>query len=177
MARSDTVFAGTIRQLTRGEFYKTNAHQFYIACQFSPSGPKSLYISHGTKLPLVSFSGDIVVCHHSKTTGIETISAIYDQEAKSIGKAIANNIIKDLDKMTKEHGVVPDLPDYFYGPYESTPHFPFENSNELLRYFSGHGLLMKNSTVWTYQKDKVTIDDMIALRETLKKQGWKGGSG
>ncbi|TWU14617.1 hypothetical protein CA54_34860 [Symmachiella macrocystis] len=122
--------------------------------------------------PKIEFDWHGKLEHDSTTTGIGSSAAKYKLVAEDIAKQIADAMVKHFDGLREKHSMLPPLPNYFYPDFKETEPLTFlENHNaELL--FSGHGLMNRNQSVWTFQADEPPQDLLRAISDELATQGW-----
>ena len=123
--------------------------------------------------PIIGLSMNISVTHKSKTTGIESSSAVYSDEAASISKAISEQLVKTITKTASEGLRAASLPANFYGPYEPASTLPLEESTTVIRKLSGYGLMKHNQTTWLLTDPRPAPTVITNLQAALVQDGWK----
>ncbi len=137
-------------------------------------GVDHLDFPYNFHIPLVDLSQNITVNYKGVISGIESGSAVHDDEAKAIGKSICDQLLKPLTKTADENGLLPRMPDAFYGKYAPAPTMPFEANREVISKLSGCGFLFHNMTIWSYRDERPMHEAMQAVQNALEKEGWNG---
>ncbi len=143
-----------------------------IVCTAGAADLESEY--HAISTPIIGLSMNISVAHKSKTTGVESSSAVYDDEAASISTAISEQLVKTITKTASEGLRAAPLPATFYGPYEPAPALPLEESTTAIRKLSGYGLMKHNQTTWLLTDPRPASTVLTNLQAALVQEGWKG---
>ena len=125
--------------------------------------------------PIINYSIDLNLTHKSETIGYE--SRKYDLAAKDIAKQIKNELEKNLKKWQEKHGLLPDIPEDFYGKYKNNvlPE-PFDTF-ELTKLYAYSGLIKHNETFWRMDVAEDVVEQLIQLLEQMEELGWKKISG
>lgn len=146
-----------------------------VTCSGNPlGGNRHLHFTYNFDIPLIRHSENITVNYQGKTTGLESRSAVYDDEAKAISKHITDQLTKTFSKIAGDTDILPRVPNDFYGPYAPTPKMPFEQNHEVVRKISGCGLLVHNLTIWNYRDKRPSHEALQAAKTALETEGWKG---
>lgn len=122
--------------------------------------------------PNIEFDWHSKLEHDSTTTGIGSSAAKYKLAAENIAKQISDALVKHLDGLRKKHGSSPAIPDQFYPAIQETESLPFLEKWNAELLFSGHGLMNRNQSVWTFQSDTPPNDVLRAVAEELATLDW-----
>ncbi|MFA9480388.1 hypothetical protein ACERK3_19120 [Phycisphaerales bacterium AB-hyl4] len=121
--------------------------------------------------PLVGFRVRSTLNHHSLTRGLETAAARYTLAINSIAEQLADGLRKELSSLAGKQGLLPALPDAFYG--QATPlatDLPLIAADGVPP-LGNPGLLLHHDTMWATVVDRP--DDAIeAQRALLEAAGW-----
>ncbi|MDI6448734.1 PLD nuclease N-terminal domain-containing protein [Anaerobaca lacustris] len=121
--------------------------------------------------PRLNFSLRIEMRHTSSTTGYESVR--YTMAAGNIAKDLGEQIAKTLGQWRDKHGLLPELPDDFYGSY---------GANELpeplkalapVPLCSYSGLLTHNETFYQFALAGEVVETIKDMRDAMVASGWK----
>ncbi len=138
----------------------------------SDTAVKSGYSSINNKTPpLINYSLNIEISHRSETTGYE--SERYNMAAKDIAKQICKELEKNLKNWQGKFGLLPEIPDYFYGKY--TPYEMPEplKSLEAKLLYSYNGLMKNNETILQLNTTGDAVEQLKQLQQQMINLGWK----
>lgn len=129
------------------------------------------YYHDAHSVPLLDFNLQLQMSHTSTTTGYESVR--YALAARNIAKDMGEQVAKAFDQWRDKYGLLPELPDAFYGEY-TTNEIP-----EPLRRFgptslgSYAGLLTHNETYLRFTVAEEPVKPMEELRDAMMAIGWK----
>ena len=135
-----------------------------------PWEPKS-HTFDGRSVPQVMFGVKSTLDHKSTTRGFETHK--YQMALQNICKQIMESWQTHLDKWREEYGIIPELPEYFYGeglPFELPGEFAVFEPEVM---FSGPGLWRHQEAFWRGMIDgERKLEIYEQLKASLQEQGW-----
>ena len=137
----------------------------------------SSYEFHGMSPPVLNFNMQSTLEHTSKMNGYESRQAKYTQQADSISQQFTEAIDKQFKQWINKFGLMPKLPDVFYGKYEPAPEFAFLAERNAMIAMARYGLMQKNRTIWQYKDQRPTREALTAIADELKAGDWQGGDG
>ncbi len=143
-----------------------------IGADVGPAPFRSTHYSQDARTPpLFNFNLRIQMSHTSTTTGYESVR--YTMAAQNIAKDLGEQIGKTLGQWQDKHGLLPELPDRFYGAYVVNE-FP-EPLKELEPVLLGSytGLLKHNETYLQFTVADEPVEAITALRDAMTASGWK----
>ena len=123
--------------------------------------------------PVLNFNLQIDLEHTSRTTGYE--SHRYTLAGRNIAEQLSEALIKSLKGWQDKHGLLPDIPEGFYGDYTPTelPEPLMKLNPQIVCSYSG---LMKHSD--TFHRLAIRPDRIDTLSESvdqMKSLGWRTG--
>ena len=124
-----------------------------------------------TTPPLVQFHWDGRLEHKSTMRGLETPR--YRSVAEDMAKEFGNSLSNTLVKMSLDHGALPVLPDYLYGPFHPAATPAFLEKLRAKQAFSYFGLLTHNETFWKFQLGRNPAPRLQAIVDQLMAEQWK----
>ncbi len=121
--------------------------------------------------PLLELNLQIDMKHTSTTTGYESVR--YTLAARNIAKDLGQQIAKPLGQWRDKYGLLPELPDEFYGAY--VPHGIPSPLQELKPVLLGSyaGLLTHNETYLEFALTDESVQAMRELHDAMTASGWK----
>ena len=137
--------------------------------------PKYHHIGRGNT-PTMNFSMNAHLEHSSVFKGFESQQWKYKQQSINIAQQFIDTITKQFDKWIKQHGLLPELPEYMYGTEATDVQFDFLKRKNATCLHRSEGLLKNSCVVWRYEDDRNNKEAFGEVRDLLKAQGWRGGN-
>lgn len=133
---------------------------------------RSTHSYHDTFMPpLLDFNLRIEMSHRSTTTGYESVR--YTMAARNIAKDLGAQISKALGQWQDKYGLLPELPDRFYGAYVASElPVPFQKLEPVLL-GSYTGLLTHNQTYAQFTLTDEPVRTIEELRDAMAVLGWE----
>jgi hypothetical protein len=126
----------------------------------------------GLTPPQMGFTINSTLDHNSNLTGYESRQAKYKQQAENIAQQFTKAIEKQFKIWKDKYGLMPELPEVFYGKQQSPPDFDFLKGKEAEIVISRSGLLINNHTIWRYNDIRPTKDVLNEILNQLEADGW-----
>jgi hypothetical protein len=138
--------------------------------------PKFSSINHGNSPPVINFTMNNRLQHRGVFKGLESQSSKYKQQSENIAQQFVNAITQQFDKWIEKHGLMPDLPEYLYGDDIMDVNFEFLRHRNATRLHHNGGLFKNGWILWHYEDDRPNREAFKEVRDSLKAEGWRGGS-
>lgn len=123
-----------------------------------------------TTPPVITFHTIAQVEHHSTLRGFERPK--YSSIASNLAAEVSKSVTNQLAQLSKEHGVLPKLPDYLYGPFEAVAAPECLVSYHPVRVCSYYGLLTHNQTFWRFLLSTNPAPQLETIAQQLRSEGW-----
>jgi hypothetical protein len=125
--------------------------------------------------PVLDFSWQGRLQHHSTTKGVASSAARYKQVAEHCAKQIAEALRKQFAADREKFGPLPKLPGAFYPPYRGPRAMPLGETDRLEPLSTWHGLMNRCEATWRLATDRDPAEVIDEMRQRLNAAGWKTG--
>jgi len=122
--------------------------------------------------PIINYNLEAKITHKSETTGYE--SKRYNMAAKDIAEQISKELTKNLKKWQEKHGLLPELPEDFYGKYKPNELPEPLKLSGVKKLYSYNGFMKHNETVWQLDVTGDFVEQLKQIQQQMIELGWMG---
>jgi hypothetical protein len=124
--------------------------------------------------PRITWTWRSTVSFEDAFRGVYTPGTPDKLTGERLGTTVFEALHKYLQEIREEEGMMPPLPDSFYGPFieASVPEFPEAAQAELI--YSVYGLMTNNASLWRFEHTGTPEVLLRSFFDTFTARGWRG---